>query len=140
MNWTIAAAIAGPAMALVGVVAAALIGRAHGRKQAEAAISQAETADWAAYSSELRQDRDEAHRQVRTMQGDIRQLSVRVDAAEKRSESAEKRSAVAEERADAADTRYRAAAAYIQQLFEWLSHRVPGESPPPPPPELAGHL
>lgn len=113
-------------LTLLGVVAGALIGRAHGRKQAEAAISQAETADWAAYSSELRQDRDEAHRQVRIMQGDIQKLSVRVDAAE--------------ERADAADTRYRAAAGYIQQLFEWLSHRVPGESPPPPPPELDGHL
>ncbi|SKQ12609.1 hypothetical protein [Mycobacteroides abscessus] len=76
-------------LTLLGVVAGALIGRAHGRKQAEAAISQAETADWAAYSSELRQDRDEAHRQVRIMQGDIQKLSVRVDAAEERADAAD---------------------------------------------------
>ncbi|SKH54944.1 Uncharacterised protein [Mycobacteroides abscessus subsp. massiliense] len=133
MNWTIAAAIAGPLLALVGVIAAALIGHHTGTKQVRAAVGQAKaaarqadaaarqarTADWVAYSERI-------ERELGRQDREIVKLNRRLDDEVQRSETH--------------ISRFHVAVEYLKTVAEWVSAKWPGERLPDPPAELAEHL
>lgn len=133
IDWPVLAAIATPILACVGVVVGAWVGRRAGIRQADAAVTQAEssarntvTADWKAFSDSL--------------QTRLGAVETRSTATEVRLDAAELRASAAEDRATVAEGMYKAAVQYLRQIAGWFEHRFPAEKLPPPPPELEGEL
>lgn len=130
---SIVSAVATPILACIGLVVGAWLGRRAGLKQADAAVTSAEssarqavTADWKSFSDAL--------------QARLGAVEARSAATELRLDAAEERAIAAETRAGHAETLYKAAMKYLRQIAAWFDDKWPGEKMPPPPSELEGEL
>ncbi|SIC56958.1 Uncharacterised protein [Mycobacteroides abscessus subsp. abscessus] len=120
-------------MALLGVIAAALIGHHTGTKQVAAAVDQAKaaarqadasakqamTADWVAYSQRIERELGRQDREI---------VELKTSFAE------------SEERSKINAGRYRTAVQYIREIADWVASKWPGEKLPDAPADLAEDL
>jgi hypothetical protein len=170
MNWTLILTITVPLLlSLLTVAGSAWMSRLSGR----AAIHQAATderrqasADWEAYTGELRRyndglttrlaqvEEDSARRLIDADKESSRRLDVartdytqrleviqresqdRLQGVERRLGDSEIRAQAAEIRATRAESLYSVALVYLRRLSLWVTDHVDGVDLPPPPPEL----
>lgn len=161
MTWHDAANLAGPVLALIGVLLAPELGRRAGRKTVDAVLKQAEAAQGQAEAAkeEAEAAKEEAAAEMRkavaaereaasadwarfvdAQDRQIARLTDDVADNQKRIADAEMRSAASDLRASKAENLYSVAIIYLHSVYDWASQQLPGVRPPPPPPEIASDL
>jgi hypothetical protein len=137
-------AVGGPFVTAAGGVFGVYIGLREGRKRSKADAAQAGeeaankareavTADWAAYSRSMQEDR-------KMLSERLAAVEQRHAAAERRIDAAETRAVIAEERATRWESLYRIAVHHMRELIQWASDISHMTDMPQAPAELQSEL